>query len=165
MAQTYEAISTTTLGSDQSTISLTSIPATYTDLVCVCVGFGSGGGGSIRVQANSDTANNYNTNYVYGTGSGASVPAKTGNTAGCFMGRIMTNSTDMGGGYFHIMNYASSVYGKSMIGQSFASAPIIWYSIGTWRSTAAITRLDLTVESGYPFASGFQVTLYGIKAA
>jgi hypothetical protein len=92
-------------------------------------------------------------------------PGRTGNVAYIYQGRLQTNSNDIGGGIFHIMDYASSAYGKTMIGQSFGYVPILWYAIGTWRSTSAITRLDLTVESGHPFATGFTATLYGIKAA
>lgn len=166
MAQTYEAIATTTLSSNQATISFTSIPQTYTDLVCVCVGYGAGGGGSIIVKVNNDSSNIYNTNYVYTDGTSAVTSAKTGNvTNGCYMGRIMISTTDMGGGYFHIMNYTSTSTFKTMIGQSVAAAPITWFAIGNARTTTAVTRLDLTVESGYPFASGFQATIYGIKAA
>jgi hypothetical protein len=166
MPQTYEAIATTTLGSNQSTITFTSIPQTYTDLVCVCVGYGAGGGGSILVKVNSNTSSIYNTNYVYTDGTTAVTSAKTGdNGNGLYMGRLMTSTTDMGGAYFHIMNYTSTSTFKTMIGQSVASAPITWYSIGNARTTTAVTRLDLTVESGYPFASGFQATIYGIKAA
>jgi hypothetical protein len=165
MPQTYEAISTTTLGSNQATISFTSIPATYTDLVCVCVGYGATGGGSIFVKVNSDSGSNYNTNYMYTDGS-TITSGKTGdNGNGLYMGRIQFNSNDIGGGIFHIMDYASSAYGKTMIGQSFGNVPILWYAIGTWRSTAAITRLDLSVESGSNFNTGFTATLYGIKAA
>ena len=165
MPQTYEAIATTTLGTNQATISFTSIPQTYTDLVCVCVGYGAGGGGSIVVKINLNSGSIYNTNYVYTDGTTVT-SGKTGDlTTGCFMGRLMTSTTDMGGGYFHIMNYTSSSTFKTMIGQNVASAPITWYSIGNARTTTAVTRLDLTVESSASFASGFQATIYGIKSA
>jgi hypothetical protein len=36
MTVTYDSISTTTLGSDQGSITISSIPATYTDLVLMC---------------------------------------------------------------------------------------------------------------------------------
>jgi hypothetical protein len=165
MPQTYEAIATTTLSSNQSTITFASIPQTYTDLVVSCVGYGAGGGGSIVVKINSNSGSIYNTSYVYTDGSTVT-SGKTGDlTTGCFMGRIMTSTTDMGGGYFHIMNYSSSSTHKIMIGQNVAAAPITWYAIGSARSNTAVTRLDLTVESSVPFASGFQATIYGIKSA
>jgi hypothetical protein len=165
MPQTYEAIATTTLAVNTLTITFNSIPQTYTDLVCVCVGYGAGGGGSIVVKVNNNSSTIYNTSYVYTDGSSI-VSAKTGDlTTGCFMGRLMTSTTDMGGGYFHIMNYTSTSTFKTMIGQNTASAPITWFSIGNARTTTAVTRLDLTVESSLPFASGFQATIYGIKSA
>jgi hypothetical protein len=36
MTATYDSISTTILGSDQSSVTISSIPATYTDLVLMC---------------------------------------------------------------------------------------------------------------------------------
>jgi hypothetical protein len=165
MPRTYEAITTQTLGSNQASITLSSIPATYTDLILVFVGWGNGGGGSVKIRPNNDTNTLYNTTYLYGDGSSVT-PGQTGDTAeGTFMGRINTNSTDSGGGYIHIMNYANTTTFKSMIGTNFASAPIVWYSLGMYRSTNAITSLNLRVESGSDFATGFTVTLYGIKAA
>jgi hypothetical protein len=165
MAQTYEPITTQTLGSNQASITLSSIPQTYTDLVLIFAGWGNGGGGSVKVRPNNDGSTLYNTTYLYSDGS-TNTPGQTGDSAeGTFMGRIMTNSTDSGGGYIHFMNYANTTTFKSMIGTNFASAPIVWYSLGMYRSTNAITSLNLRVESGYDFATGFTVTLYGIAAA
>lgn len=165
MPQTYEPITTQTLGSNQAAITLSSIPLTYTDLVLVFVGWGNNGGGSVKIRPNNDGSTLYNTTYLYSDGS-TITPGQTGDTAeGTFMGRIMTNSTDTGGGYIHFPNYANTTTFKTMLGTNFASAPINWISCGTYRSTNAITSLNLRVESGQDFATGFTVTLYGIKAA
>lgn len=165
MPQTYEPITTQTLGSNQATITLSSIPSTYTDLILVFWGWGATGGGSVTVRGNGDASTLYNTTYLYSDGS-TITPGQTGDTAsGLFMGRIQLNSTDMGGGYIHIADYANTTTFKTMIGTNFASAPINWLACGTYRSTNALTSLTLQVESGSSFNTGFTVTLYGIKAA
>lgn len=165
MPLTYDSISSQTLGSNQSAITLSSIPQTFTDLVLVCWGWGATGGGSIKIRPNNDGSTLYNTTYQYSDGS-TITPGQTGDTAeGLYMGRLLQSSSDMGGGYIHIFDYANTTTHKTMIGTNFASAPINWLSVGMWRSTAAISSLNLRVESGSDFASGFTVALYGIKAA
>ena len=165
MPQTYEAIQTQTISGSPSLININSIPSTYTDLVLVCWGWGTTGGGSLTVRGNGNGNVLYNTTYLYSDGS-SNTPGQTGDTAtGTFMGRVQLNSTDMGGCYIHIPGYANTTTFKTMVGTNFASAPIAWLSCGTWRSTAAISSLTIGIESSSTFATGFTMTLYGIKAA
>lgn len=165
MPQTYEPITTQTLGSNQASITLSSIPSTYTDLVLVCAGWGATGGGSIKIRPNNNTSTLYNTTYLYSDGSTV-VTGQTGDTAeGTYMGRILQSSSDIGGLYMHIADYANTTTFKTMLGVNFGSSPINWISAGMFRSTTAITSLNLRTESGSDFNSGFTATLYGIKAA
>lgn len=162
MAATYESISSQTLASNQSTLTFTSIPQTYTDLVIVASGE-STSGGSMRMRFNSDTGANYNTAYMYGTGS-SNTGGRTGTSSdGIFMMRTTTNL--MGGGITHINNYSNTTTYKTGLSANFAFGPIIWLANGIWLSTAAITRIDITDESGGQFKTGFTISLYGIKAA
>jgi hypothetical protein len=163
MAGTYESITTQTLGSNQTTVSFTSIPQTYTDLVIVAEGE-STSGGSILMRFNSDTGSNYNTAYMYGTGSGSGTAGSTGQTgAGIFMMRTTTNLK--GGGITHLNGYSNTTTYKTGISRNFGYDPIIWFASGVWLSTAAITRIDFADESGGQFKTGFTFSLYGIKAA
>ena len=70
MASTYEPIATTTLGSAASSITFSSIPATYTDLRLVLVHTPSASTGNAQMQFNSDTATNYSYTYRQRIGSG-----------------------------------------------------------------------------------------------
>jgi hypothetical protein len=71
MPATYEPISTTTLGSAVASVTLSSIPATYTDLVLVFNGSAASSGGAMRTQINSDTATNYSGTNISGDGTTA----------------------------------------------------------------------------------------------
>jgi len=70
MPATYEPISTQTLDTAVSTVTLSAIPATYTDLVLVVAyGISSTGGEVLYMRFNGDTASNYsNTRLVSGAG-------------------------------------------------------------------------------------------------
>lgn len=165
MPQTYEPITQQTISGTPSTININSIPSTYTDLVLVCWGWGSTGGGSLTVRGNGNGSVLYNTTYLYSDGS-TITPGQTGDTSnGAYMGRILQSSTEIGGAYIHILDYANTTTFKTFIGTNFGSNPINWASVGMWRSTDAISTLTIQIESGSNFANGFTIALYGIKAA
>ena len=70
MAITYEPIATTTLGTSASSVTFSTIPGTYTDLVLVVAGTSAATNGN-EMQFNGDTGNNYSFTLLYGTGSAA----------------------------------------------------------------------------------------------
>ena len=74
----YDSIATTTLSSSASSITFSSIPATYTHLqIRGIVGDVTGGQASILAQLNGDTATNYSTHFLTGNGSAASAGIET----------------------------------------------------------------------------------------
>ena len=157
MPATYEPIATNTLTGTSTSVSFTSIPGTYTDLVLVANGSFSAGSG-IDTQFNSDTGTNYSRTRVYGDGTSA------------LSGRS-TDATAISSGYFgtsqsvttiQIMNYANTTTYKTLLARGSAASNQVVATVGLWRSTAAITSITL---SGGTFASGSTFTLYGVKAA
>ena len=134
---TYEAIATTTLGSTASSVTFSSIPATYTDLVLVSAPIGNGDA-QVNMTFNNDTSAFYSDTLIAGNGStvtayraiqGASIP----------------------------LDYYFSV----TTGVASKSAMAV---VGLWPFTSAINRIDLTATSS-TFAAGSVFSLYGIKAA
>jgi hypothetical protein len=69
---TYEAIATQTLGSAAASVTFSSIPGTYTDLVLVVAGTLTTGTENIVMQFNGDTGSNYSVTSLLGDGSTAS---------------------------------------------------------------------------------------------
>lgn len=168
MAVTYEPIATTTLGS-AGQISFTSIPNTYTDLRLVLVGTSVTSFDHARMRFNSDTASNYSSTEIYTAGSAVGV---INNANGTFIyadaqGGGMS-STVPGLVTADILSYAGSTYKSCLLtgSENTNGTGYITRGIGLWRSTSAITRIDLfTDTSPSNFKAGTTATLYGIKAA
>jgi hypothetical protein len=169
MTSTYEMIATTTLGSSTQTVTLSSIPATYTDLVLVCSIKGDAASMSVVFRVNGDSGSNYSATYLEGTGSSASSARVSSQTQIPLSASISYNSTNFGTQIIQAINYSNTTTNKTFI-QRFNSAsggsfPGTGTSVGLWRSTSAINQLDLiSTASGQNFVSGSTFTLYGIKA-
>ena len=162
MPTTYEPIATTTLGSAAASVTFSSIPGTYTDLVLVIAGASSNGSaGYIGTQFNSDTSSSYSTTRLLGDGSSASSDRYSSETlckSGTMWGSIGTN-------IFQVMNYSNSVTYKTMLNRDNNAGNRVGATVSLWRSVNAITSVTFTCPDGGGFASNSTFTLYGIKAA
>lgn len=164
MALTYEPINTTTLGSTQSTVTFSSIPSTYTDLVIV-VNALSSALDNLAFQFNGDTASNYSfaTLWGNGTSAGSSNGANTNNPylnyyaafESSFPAPVIAN----------VQNYANTTTYKTVISRGANASRGSDTTVALWRSTSAITSILLKCHDGANFTSGSVFTLYGIKAA
>jgi hypothetical protein len=163
MPATYEPISTQTLGSDVATVTLSSIPATYTDLVLVMtVKKSTDDGGYLGLRFNSDTATNYSSTFVYGNGSSAISGRVTSET----FSRVGNGSTaNFESTIVSIQNYANTTTFKSMISRSNVTSQYAISYCSLWRKTPeAISSITIIPNTGN-MLTGSQFTLYGIKAA
>ena len=101
LAVTYESITSNTVtGSAAASVTLSSIPGTYTDLILIVDGTTSSLE-DITVQYNGDTGNNYSITYMSGSGTAAASGRQSNNsiiTLG-YMGTVQ------GGTIFHFMNF------------------------------------------------------------
>jgi hypothetical protein len=170
MPKTYEPINTQTLGSAVSTVTFSSIPSTYTDLVLVVSGAMASGSGTFAFwQANGDTATNYSYTTLHGVGSSA-YSDRLVNTSQPTLNYYSDMSTTLGQSVMVAtwLNYSNATTFKTALvrsGNATGSAyPGTSAIVGMWRSTAAITSLAIKAN-GVNFAIGSTFTLYGIKAA
>jgi hypothetical protein len=165
MPATYEPIATLTGNSSATSLTFSSIPQTYTDLVIVC-NSGSVGAANIQLQFNGDTGGNYSATILYGIGSGAPATGRYTNLTECYIGpgaASLPNSittTAIG----NIMNYSNTTTNKTVISNYGNSAIEDTSFISLWRNTAAITSIRLFSYSS-AYLSGSTFTMYGIKAA
>jgi hypothetical protein len=160
---TYTPIATTTLGSATGTVTFTSIPSTYTDLVLVAVGtaVNSTGWG---LQFNSDTASNYSATYVEGNSTSA-VSERYGANYMRTCWNSLWNTSNPSNTIIQIQNYSNTTTYKSALWRSNSvSNGYVEAGVGLWRSTTAINRIDIIISSAN-FATGSTFTLYGILAA
>jgi hypothetical protein len=166
MATTYEKIASTTLGSATSSITFSSIAATYTDLRVVLVATGSVSNYA-KINFNSDTATNYSDIQIYGDSANAySTTDSTASTVFLDGGYTPMSTTVPALYEVDIFSYAGSTF------KTFLSAASIDKNgsgsvsrlVGLYRSTSAITSIVLAVNTGN-FAVGTTATLYGILKA
>lgn len=161
---TEVAIATTTLGSAASSITFSSIPATYTDLRLVLVGNRSAAGSSdVFLRFNGDAGTTYSQTILYGDGSAAASARDTSATKInlTYFGVGLTTGLRMYTA--DIFSYAGST-NKTVLAESNEDANGSGYvgrRVGLWSSTSAINQVGLSLSSG-SFATGTTATLYGI---
>lgn len=162
MPSTYDPIATQTLGSSAASVTFSSIPATYTDLVLVFNGT-SLAASYLSLQYNSDTGTNYSVTLMRGDGTTASsnrysnindIYASIGNTLNTTISNI----------FFQIQNYSNTTTFKTSLSRTNQSTNATEAGVGLWRSTAAINAIKV-LSPNSNFATGSMFTLYGIKAA
>ena len=165
--RTYTPIARTTLSTAASTVTFNSISGSYTDLVLV-VQASVDSDGDLRYRLNSDTGSNYSGTILWGTGSTAGSTRVSNQTSG------ITNSyggfnTTLGGSVqiLQFINYSNTTTYKTILSRTSAAAGGVDATVGTWRSTSAITSIQIGKNSGMggTFQIGSTFTLYGILAA
>jgi len=162
---TYTPIATTTFTSVATSYTFSSIPSTYTDLILIVNGGADSTGFDAWIRLNGDTGSNYSSTNVYGTGTAAQSQRESNVT---FL-RIDRQATWRSGNRTmnraNIMNYANSTTYKTVITRGDAPADAAEAIVGLWRSTAAITTIQVGNDASANFAVGTTMTLYGIAAA
>jgi hypothetical protein len=161
MPKTFEPISTQTLGTSATTVTFSSIPQTYTDLVLIVNSIMTTGDDGHGLQFNGDTAGNYSSTGVGGTGS-AAYSYRGSNSIKIDGGRAGTSWSNS---VFHIMNYSNTTTYKSVIARGNNPAATVQWNGATWRSTSAISSIVISIFNNQSMLSGSTFTLYGIKAA
>lgn len=156
----YEVISTQTLGSAAASVTFSSIPQMYTDLVLVLRGT-STVDDTVMMQFNSDTGSNYSWTQL-GADPGSGVFSSRASSVASI--RIGYQNTAQSNHIAQIMNYSNATTHKTNLSRSNKSADDVRAIVGLWRNTAAITSVTV-IQTGGSFSTGFTFSLYGIKAA
>jgi len=167
MANTYEIISKTTVGSGgAANIEFTSIPATYTDLVLKVSARGTGADNSILINYNSDTGANYSARYIFGDGSAAASTTSSSNLLTTSINPSTYTSNSFSNAELYIPNYASSNNKSSShdgVQETNATLAYMALTANLWTNSAAITSIKLSLGAGQNFAEHSTAYLYGIK--
>jgi len=161
MPATYEPIATQSLGTAQASVTFSSIPATYTDLVLVFNGTAASAQ-FMELRFNGDTATNYSATRLLGNGS-VTLSDRTSTQDVMFVGNLHTAQTT---NILQIMNYANTTTFKTVLCRSNQAGAQVSARVGLWRKTPeAITTIFVRPSGGANFSIGCEFTLYGIKAA
>lgn len=158
------ALANTTLSSNSTTITFSSIPGTYQDLYLVVVGRSSMGFFQ-NIRFNGDSGSNYN--IVRFTANGATLAS--GVAAAQTRGLISDssfNSSITGAAFIHILDYARTDKHKTTIGDVHADNGYNNELLcNRWSSTAAITSVALSSDSSQTYLAGTTFALYGVRGS
>jgi hypothetical protein len=162
MPATYDPIATQTLGSNSASVTFSSIPSTYTDLVLVIKPINSTPT-DLWLTFNTDTSSNYSSTWLWGNGSSAGSNRDT-SAARIYLLWLATSASDGSAQYIaQIQNYSNTTTNKTVLVRGGRASAAVDAGIGMWRNTAAINQIVLSGTNVYQTGSTF--TLYGIKAA
>lgn len=164
MPATYEKIASTTLGSATTTISLSSIPATYTDIELVFYGIIASAGSEVGLRFNSDNGNSYSV--VRLRGSGVTATSTKNNSDTIIPISVTTPSGIPTLCRVSIMNYTGSTFKSVLVSSSetYSGAGYVAKGCGLWRDVSIINSIQL-IAGGANFQTGARVTIYGILKA
>jgi hypothetical protein len=174
MSSTYEKIATTTLASNQGTVTFSSIPTTYTDLRLIirCGIVDNGFLLGVRVGNGSvDSGTNYSWTYLEGDGSSSAYSNRKSNMSLGALSNGFGNNNLNNIFITDFQNYSNTTTNKTWIGR-MGSSNQTSAIVNLWRSTSAINTIAIA-ESGDGgsgsfnygnMLSGSTFTLYGIKA-
>jgi hypothetical protein len=162
MARTYEPIQTLN-GTGSSTLSFSTLPTTYTDLILVITNLtiaSTGQGVLLRFNGVSGTV--YGTRRISGSGSNPIYVADVNQTGAQIGYGAIGYNGEPGHIVAHINDYRNTTLYKTIIarGSDFNSEASM--DMSNWQSTNAIT--DISVISGAAFNANTIFTLYGILA-
>jgi hypothetical protein len=150
---TYIALATTTLGSAASSVTFTSIPGTYKDLILVFDGTPTSTADTI-LYFNSDTTNgNYSTVEMVGDGSSTS--------SSTFLSTGAVYTSQRANFIFNIMDYSATDKHKTSLIRNNAPANNVRARAYRWANTSAVTSVSFRTQSS-TFAAGSTFSLYGV---
>lgn len=168
--ETFDLISSTTTTGIVGSITFSSIPTTFTDLVIVTRHkHATLTSNSLGMVINGDTgAGNYSWTYFFDNGTTTSQGGRNINYTFFYPGWFVTAGTTEGTvSVIHLNDYSNTTTYKAYVSRtngysSSTSYPGVELNTGTWRSTAAVTSLQFLI--GGDFAADSVISLYGVRA-
>lgn len=159
MTATYDLIASNVLTSSASSVTFSSIPATYRDLIVVFNGTTTfDGTGSLYLNFNGDSGDNYK--FVFMQGNGSSADSDAGSNNNLIAGNV--NNTTRTLTIVQIMDYSTDKHKTNLI-RNNNSALNTRAGAVRWANTAAINQIVFSTNAT-SFASGSSFYLYGIAS-
>lgn len=167
----FESIATVT-GNTTGTITFSNIPTTYQHLQFRAIARSTAGGTftnmNLRVGNGSvDSGSNYTYHRLIGDGASASADGAANQTAGLFgIAGTGAGSNTFYATVIDILDYANANKFKtirSLSGIDNNGNGTIYLQSFLWRSTSAITTLELSLGGGVTVNTNSHFALYGIK--
>lgn len=173
MATTYTLISSNVLASSQSSVTFSSIPSTYTDLMLTCSVRSERAAtfSSLRAYFNGSNTAIASTTRLTGDGASASTSRDSNISEGIFGGftnAATSTSNTFSSHEFYIPNYlstSSKPIAAFSAQENNTSTAYMQLNANLWRNTSAISSITIQdYASGVQnIVSGSSFYLYGIK--
>lgn len=169
MANTYTLIASTTLGSTATSVTFSSLPTSYTDLIIRCTARSERAvvGESIYIYFNNSTTSSSVTRM---TGNGSTANSTSfGDENRIIYGATGSSATSdtFGSAEIYIPNYNGSkkkCAGAFGVSETNATAASMGASASLWANTSAITDIKIELDSAAAnIVAGSSFFLYGIK--
>ena len=171
VTNSYASIATTTVGSGgASSVTFSSIPATYTHLQIRIIAKTDRAlnRDAVLVTFNSDTTSAYTRHGFYGDGSGVYAEGTSSYTTSMIAYRASGNSSAtniFGAINLDILDYANTNKAKTvrlLYGYDLNGSGEVGLRSNLWTNTSAITSIVITADSS-TFAQYSSFALYGVK--
>lgn len=163
-------IASSVLSGAAASVTFSSIPGTYNNLMLVVCGRTNKAGtiDNVIVAFNGDAAANYNLQFMFATGTGTNIQSGLANgvvpTAGTISGNTATAGRQ-GCFTMQILGYAGTTFQKISTANGTFDAGVSGlqtYQVAlNWTNSAAITSLVITPQSAGNFLAGSAFYLYG----
>lgn len=169
MPVTYQKIASTELSSSAASITFSSIPATYTDLLILASVRTASSSVSTEITFNGDTATNYSDTAFFNS-SGSATSSRRSNVSRILvigMDNSTTTANTFSNSEIYIPSYRinaqKQIYTNAQREELIATQTT-GNSVGSgyWRNTAVINSITLTGNGG-SYATGSSFYLYGIS--
>jgi hypothetical protein len=169
MTDTYRPLATVTLGSSASSVTFSSIPATYRDLILVCTARSTRADtlDFLALRLNGDTGANYNSVFMFGDPSNGTNSGSSANStfhADVVIPAASASAGTFAVGTFQFMDYSATDKHKTTLVRGnqiqYPEAKAV-----RWANTSAINSIVLSVPyHSAQIASGTTFNLYGVIA-
>jgi hypothetical protein len=165
LPSTMTPIATNTLSTATASVTFSSIPQGYTDLVLVTNVKSISGTKDLVVRVNGDTGTNYSWTALMGDGTTVYNEKTTNYTNWYLEYAAYVGSTLNANTITSFMNYSNTTTFKSYLTRGNNASYGTSAVTGLWRSTSAISSIVVYFDQGGNMDVGSTFTLYGIKAA
>jgi hypothetical protein len=159
----YIPLATVTLASNSTSVTFSSIPGIFKDVVLVGNWQNSSTASAGRLQVNGDTGSNYNGVWMTGTGSSAGSGSEASQTSA----RIAGASVGPDNAYTNVvtltfLDYAATDKHKTILSRFDTANRETQATASRWASTSAITSIRFFDILGQTFQTGATFSLYGV---
>ena len=167
MANTFELITTITVGTAVASVEFTSIPATFTDVLVLgsCRLTRATNGGQLNVNFNGSSAN-FTGIDLWGNGSTVSTNSSGAEVA--LVPGANTTASTFSNFQLYVPNYAGSTnksFSSDFVSENNATAGYDGFVAGLWSQTAAITAIKFLDNGVGNIDVNSTFYLYGVKNA